>query len=123
MQREALLSLNDYGTPKEITKLDVINLKIIRLILYEPGTSPDQPEKGVGLVSKYRYLREDGLEELKRHIKDQINTYMPALMGVNVRLSMEKHILYLAISANETLYEWSYDGKSLKNVSLGDLDG
>ena len=118
---DAVLSLNNFNTPKIIQGYESINMKIIRLILYEPGTSPDFPDKGVGLISKYRYLTQNNLNELMDRIKDQINTYLPEFNGVDVQLEIYKGILNIGISIDNVLYEYSYDGEIIKNRTTHDL--
>lgn len=118
---DAVLSIDNFNTPKIISGYDAINTKLIRLILYEPGTSPDFPDKGVGLVSKFRYLTQDNLIELSECIKDQINTYLPDFNGIDVRLEIYKGILSIAIGIDNVLYEYSYNGDQIKNQTLYSL--
>lgn len=121
MNQDALLSLNKYNTPKIIDGLSLINLQIIRLLLYEPGTSPDFPDKGFGLVSKYRYIEVSKLPELEREMERHISFWLPGLEQVTVSLEFKNHTLHIGIAADEVFYEYTYDGTSLKNKTINDI--
>lgn len=121
MKQDALLSLNKYNTPEIIDGLSLINLQIIRLLLYEPGTSPDFPDKGFGLASKYRYMKVNELSELERDIERHISFWLPGLEQVTVSLELKNHILHIGIAADEVFYEYTYDGTSLKNKTVNDI--
>ena len=118
---EALLALNEFNTPKIIKDLDVVNAKIIRLIMYEKGTSPDQPDKGFGLRSRYRLAKEDELPNMEIDLKKQISVYLPKLQGVTVKMELLNKILYIGIEADNALFEYSYDGDKIKPRSLSDI--
>lgn len=124
-QIDMLMSIDEFNTPKTISNLSLINLKMVRLMLMEPGTFPDQPDRGFGLVSRYRYMQftDGNLIELQHDLKKHIETWMPYLEGVDVVLEVKNKVLNIGISANEVFYEYTYDGKSLKNVTLDDAGG
>lgn len=119
--QDALLSLDNFNTPKILNGLDAVNLKIMRLILFEPGTDPDQPNKGVGLRSKFRYITGDRLHDITDRIKDQISTYLPEFSGVNVEVELYREVLHIGIVVDKVLYEFSYDGERINNQSLSSL--
>lgn len=118
---DAVLSLDNFNTPKIVRGLDAVNLKIMRLILFEPGTDPDQPDKGVGLRSRFRYMTTDNLLELSDCITEQISTYLPEFTGVDVQVEIYREQLHIAIVADKVLYEFSYDGERINNQSLNAL--
>lgn len=118
---DAVLALDNFNTPKILHGLDAVNIKIMRLILFEPGTDPDQPDKGVGLRSRFRYIKANNLLELRDCIKDQIATYLPEFSGVDVQVEIYREVLHLAIVADRVLYEFSYDGERINNQSLNAL--
>ena len=119
--REAVLALNEFNTPKMLKDLEVVNTKIIRLMLYEPGTSPDQPEKGFGLRSKWRLSKETDLPNMEIELKRQIATYLPKLQGVRIKMEMINKILHIAIEADKALFEYSFDGNELKPRTLDNI--
>ena len=118
---EPVMSLDQYNRPKVLKNLDVMNLKFIRLLLMEPGTWPDQPDKGVGLVSRFRYIRETDLTEITTDYEKQIYEYIPDIAGVTATLELKKGVLHISVTADETLYEYTYDGKSIKNITMEDV--
>lgn len=119
--KEALLTLNEFNTPKIIKDLDVVNTKIIRLMMYEKGTSPDQPDKGFGLRSRYRLAKEDELPTMEIDLKKQISVFLPTLQGVDVKMEIRNKILYIGIEADNALFEYSYDGEKIKPRTLRDI--
>lgn len=124
-QEDMVMSVDEFNTPRVIRDLSLINLKMVRLMLMEPGTFPDQPERGFGLVSRYRYMTytDDELLRLQTDLKNHIETWMPYLNGVDVVLEVKNKVLNIGISANEVFYEYTYDGKSMRNVTLDDIGG
>lgn len=119
--KEAVLQLNEFNTPKILKDLDVVNIKIVRLMLYEPGTSPDQPEKGFGLRSRWRLSLENDLPYMEIELKKQISTYLPKLQGVSIKMEIQNKILHIAIEADNALFEYSFDGNELKPRTLNQI--
>ena len=122
-QEDMLLSIDDFDTPKVIKNLELMNLKIIRLLLLEPGTYPDQPDRGFGLQSKYRYMTfdESTLLEFKMDLKRCIDTWLPIASDVDVYISVKNKVLNIGVKADEVFYEYTYDGKDLKEATLEDI--
>ena len=52
---EPLMSINKFNKPKVLQEPDSGVIRIVRLILLEPGTIQTHPDMGVGIVSKFRY--------------------------------------------------------------------
>ena len=71
--KEYVLSTNSFKKPKVLTGKTAIATLLVRIILLEPGTDPLQPEMGVGLVSKYRFLNGPLEVDLKNDIKSQVS--------------------------------------------------
>ena len=81
------LSTNSFKKPKVFTDYQAIGLLIVRLLLMEPGTDPIRPEMGVGLISRYRFVTEDKLIDLRQRIEDQLSTYLPGLEATTISFS------------------------------------
>lgn len=121
MVTEYTMGLNDLNQPREYHGTDAINLFLMRLILVNPGTFPEHPDLGVGLVANYRYITKDKLDELKDKIKEQITKYLPQYSGVEVNLILQGKTLFISITIDDTIYQFKSDGTSLKKVELSDL--
>ena len=119
-QEDMLLSLNDYNTPKVVTDTELMNIKILRLLLLEPGTYPDQPDRGFGIQSRYRYMLFDeaSLIEFKTELKRCIDQWFPTGNNVEIYVSLEKKIMNIGIVINDVFYEYIYDGENLKESTL-----
>lgn len=118
---ECTMSVNDFKKPLILEDRDAIYQLLVHLILLEPGTNKSHPRMGVGLVSRYRYMKEGQEKELEKEIKDQINTYLPDLMQTDVKVIPNGSNLVIAISANGVLYQYELSKQSDNIVSLKDL--
>ena len=116
MATEHVLSFDEFKRPKSLTGNSATNLRLMRLLLHEPGKSADHPNMGVGIVSRFRYILEDQLNELSTEISQQIATYLPELQGVDITLSLRNKILSITIIADNVMYEYQADGTTLKNL-------
>lgn len=106
MQKEYVLSLNDFKEPKVLEGKAAIATILVRLILLNPGTIPDHPLMGVGLVEKYRYSFPDNVLELKKEIKRQIQLYLPRYQGAEVDVLLNKdNTLTIGIQIDDVLYQ------------------
>lgn len=106
MQKEYVLSLNDFREPKVLEGKAAIATILVRLILLNPGTMPDRPLMGVGLVEKYRYSFKENVDELRKEIKRQIQTYLPRYQGAEVNVLLNKdNSLTIGIEIDEVLYQ------------------
>ena len=83
-EREYLLSTTVLNQPEVFEKQQAIAMLLMRLILLNPGSDPLHPEMGVGIVN-YRYAM-GRLDELKKRVADQINTYLPCFPAGNVEI-------------------------------------
>lgn len=106
MQKEYVLSLNDFREPKVLEGKAAIATILVRLILLNPGTMPDRPLMGVGLVEKYRYSFPEDVNELKKEIKRQIQLYLPRYQGAEVDVLLNKdNTLTIGVKIDEVLYQ------------------
>jgi hypothetical protein len=106
---EYFLGTNEFNRPSVWTDVDATYVLLIRLILLEPGTYPNHPRMGVGLVSRYRYAKAEELNNLKNDIQDQITTYLPQFSSIDVELTLTNtKDLYIQIIINGIAYELVY---------------
>jgi hypothetical protein len=106
---EYFLGTNEFNRPSVWTDVDATYVLLIRLILLEPGTYPNHPRMGVGLVSRYRYAKAEELNNLKDDIQDQITTYLPQFSSIDVELTLTNtKDLYIQIIINGIAYELVY---------------
>ena len=118
--KEYTMSVNSFNEPLVYSGKDATALKILRLLLLEPGTINSRPKMGIGIVSKYRFSIEDDLNDLSDNIKEQIRTYLPDSTLHEVVLELKEKKLYISIKIDEDFYVYDLDEQS-KNLSLADL--
>jgi hypothetical protein len=105
-----VLSLNDFNRPKVFDNSDAAYVYIIQLILLEPGKIQSHPKMGIGIRSRYRYVNEDNFfENLKFDIKNQIETYLPELVNVDITLTHNDHVLGFIIDTSTGTYVVAYN--------------
>ena len=109
--------------PKELKGIDATHIRILRLILKEPGSSPDFPLMGIGIRSKFRFIDERHLGDIEDEIKNQMSQYLPECLGTRIGLKLVNKVLYIGISANDVTYEYSFNGKHLRTVTLNEMKG
>ncbi len=109
---EHLLSVNSYEEPKVLYDHNAIYTLIIRLLLLDPGKDPDRPDKGVGLLSLYRYSFESDIDALRLRVKDQIKTYLPDLISVDVNLEVFGSTLGIYVKTENVTYGIKFDPDS-----------
>lgn len=117
--KEYFLSVNKFDEPTEVIDAQAIQTLIIRLLIMNPGESDINPEAGVGLYTKWRYCDSEKLPELESTIQDQLNTYIPILLGceVNVELDEEEvHMYVITIKIAKSMYVFAADTTS-QNIS------
>ena len=109
--REYFIGIDEFNRPKVYTDQHATFVLLIRLILLEPGTYPNHPDMGVGLVSRYRFVMKEKLGELQTRIQNQINTYLPEFSAVNVEVSYEEQHKYtqISITIDEITYKMTYN--------------
>lgn len=119
--REHLLSLDDIGQPKIVDmrtiKTGVLNSAVVlisKLICMQKGNRPDQPNMGVDIRRRYRFGYESELTMLQNDIEEQIATYLPEFLPVDVQVGIrtndgEKNIIIISITIRNVMYQLSYD--------------
>ena len=115
------MSVNNFNEPLVYSGKNATALKILRLLMLEPGTNNSRPRMGVGIVSKYRFSIEDDLNELSDNIKEQIKTYLPDSTLHDVILELKDKKLYITIRIDEDLYIYNLDEEN-RILSLADLN-
>lgn len=118
--KEYVMTVNEFNEPRVYSGKDSTALKILRLLLLEPGTISSRPTMGVGIVSKYRFSIEDDLNELSDVIKEQIRTFLPDSILHDVVLELKDKSLQISIRIDEDFYVYDLDEQS-KILSIADL--
>lgn len=103
------LSVDDFQNPKVYKNGDAILTLLTRLLLLEPGTIQSHPEMGVGLISKYRYSVEGSAPLLQSDFQRQLDTYLPQLQGVKVRVVEKGKSYFITAEFERVLYGISFD--------------
>ena len=100
---EPLMSINKFHKPKVLQEPDSGVIRIVRLILLEPGTIQTHPDMGVGIVSKFRYSIDVDIDSLNNRIKNQIETYLPMYTAVNVdcNLDVDKKCINISVKSDQ----------------------
>jgi hypothetical protein len=104
---EYTLSVNKFNTPERLINQEAIMTVICRLLLLTPGTMPDHPDMGVGLVSRWRYGDTKDLDKLRQEINNQILKYLPRFQGAQIELSMDPEnpkVLMIAMRLNTSMF-------------------
>ena len=93
--RDYLLDLNDLGLPRVIDmsriesgRMNPAIISIIRLIMMRKGIDPDRPDMGIDIVGRYRFSFTSELSTLESEIQEQITTYLPEFLPVEVNISL-----------------------------------
>lgn len=104
--REYHLGVDHFKQPDTAYGKKAIGVMLIRLLLLEPGTDPMRPNMGIGLVSKYRYMFPDKLNELRDDIYNQLDTYLYPYQRLEVILTAQDKELHLDITINDETYQY-----------------
>ena len=105
--REYFIGIDEFNHPKVYTDQHATFVLLIRLILLEPGTYPNHPDMGVGLVSRFRYSMDVDMGKLSNTIKEQIMTYLPQFTLTDVRCVLgddetgDKKVIRIYITSEE----------------------
>ena len=101
--KEYLLSVNNFNEPAALEGKQAIGLLLVRLILMEPGTDPLHPDMGVG-IRQYRYAI-GKLEQLRKSVENQINTYLPEFANASVSIiTCPDKTCNIEIAIDDTVY-------------------
>lgn len=119
MVKEYVMSINNFKEPKVLEGQEAIATLLVRLILLQPGTIPDRPNMGVGLVENYRYSDKSGVMELQKRIQQQIGLYLPKFQGAEVNVTLNKNnTLTIGILIDDVLYKYETSEQTDNDVSL-----
>lgn len=120
--REYLVGTDDFNNPKVVYGKKAIGVIVCRLLLLEPGTDPMRPEMGVGIVSKYRYMFPDNLNELKRDIAYQLNKYLFPYQRVAITMWVETDkTLRMDIVIDDNTYKYVIEEQEDNRITLEEL--
>lgn len=120
--REYLIGTDDFNNPKVVYGKKAIGVIVCRLLLLEPGTDPMRPEMGVGIVSKYRYMFPDNLNELKRDIAYQLNKYLFPYQRVAITMWVETDkTLRMDIVIDDNTYKYVIEEQEDNRITLEEL--
>lgn len=116
--REYVLSTNEFMQPKVFKKDQAAYTDIIRLFLLDPGTNQTHPEMGIGIRSRYRFSDTSEIFKLEQEVKDQMQTYLPNLLTMDIQIETYGTTLAIFItSENDDIYALGY------NTETGDMGG
>lgn len=118
---EYLLSTNKYNRPTVLKDRDTVNMLLLRLLMLTPGSMPLHPKMGVGVVSKWRYSDMDNISELETEIENQISTYLPMLLPVQVTVTENEDVdkeIIIDINVDNIVYSYTTNSGG---ISLSDL--
>jgi hypothetical protein len=128
--REYLLELDDLGKPRvvdlSVIKSGVMNsavVLLVKLIVMRKGTIPDIPDMGIDIKGRYRFAFDSELIMLQDDIEQQVATYIPELLPVDVKCTMsqtEHGCVNIRIAVNKNIFEIVYDKDSSKIKYLND---
>ncbi len=108
--KEYAMSLDDFLNPTTYQGKSAVEILICRLILLEPGTFETHPDMGVGIVSRFRNMKETELPELDSEITRQMTTYLPFVYGVQVQTKfIGKGRIRITIKASDEVFALTYD--------------
>lgn len=101
--REYTFGVTNFKHPKVLIDSDAIGVRLMELIMMEPGDDPLHPDMGVGL-NTYRYGL-DTLSKLQSRVAKQIDTYLPMYAGVSVSIiRTPDRCCNIEILINDTTY-------------------
>ena len=105
LEREYTLSITPLNRPEILKNQEAIAMLLLRLILLNPGSDPLHPDMGVGIIN-YRYAM-GKLEELKKRVEEQINTYLPCFPAGDVEIKiLPNKLCNINITINDTVYTY-----------------
>lgn len=118
--REYLFTVNDFNEPETVEGKPAIALLLVRLIMMDKGTDPLHPGMGVG-IRRYRYSISN-LEELRKEVQYQIETYLPCYQNADVAIIRTKDkVCNIEITIGDTTYV--YDSKTAPiPITLSDIE-
>lgn len=120
--REALLSIDKFEKPTLLKGNDAVYTLLLRLLMITPGTFQSHPNLGVGIATRWRYMDQEDIPNLKTEIEDQIAKYLPKFQYVDVDLEPNENSMELDVKINidNTLYTFKTDSQN-NTVNLTEL--
>lgn len=116
------LSTDHFKQPEVIKNREAVGLLIARLILLEPGTNPNRPDMGVGLVSHFREMFPNDLPSLKRRLYNQLSTYLPQYANAEIELTAAPNDqLEFKITIDENVFKYVTVEQEDNKVTLTQL--
>lgn len=123
MIKEYLLTTDAFKKPMELEGKKAIGVMLTRLLILEKGQNPLHPDMGVGIGTKYRYMMESELDDLKQVITNQVATYLPRYQTVAVYLVPQTSgLLNIHIKIDDTVYVYDSE-QAEKQVAISDYSG
>lgn len=122
--KEYVMSINEFVQPKVLKGESAAYIDIIRLFLLEPGTNQTHPEMGIGIRSRYRFSDTSEISTLREEVKEQIETFLPHLVTMDIQIETFGTTLAIFITADdESIYGIKYDTGSgdIGILTLDDL--
>lgn len=122
--KEYLLSINEFVQPKVLKGESAAFVDILRLFLLEPGTNQTHPNMGIGIRSRYRFSDASEIGTLKQEVQDQIQTYIPNLLIMDIQIETFNSTLAIFISSkDDNVYAISYntDTGKIGGLTLDDI--
>lgn len=117
--REYTFSVDKYKNPNTVTDINAKALRLMELIMMEPGDDPLHPDMGVGIKS-YRYSFTE-IDVLEKRIADQIRTYLPFYQNIEVTGTMNKDkTINVTIKLDGVAYVYD-SATSSKPITLSDI--
>lgn len=113
--KDSVIGIDNFNRPRIIKDVEAYYTMLVRLILLNPGTIKTHPTMGVGLIRNWRFCDEAELPQLEKVIYDQISTYIPELLVVDVKAKYDNMVLILeVILEKERIILETADFKELK---------
>ena len=117
--REYSFGVDSFNKPVVVEGKDAIGMRLMQLIMMEPGDDPLHPDMGVG-IKTYRYSV-NTLNDLKKRVEDHISTYLPIYQNVNVAiLRTPDKVINIEINLGEVTYVYDSNNTS-KPITLDDI--
>ena len=118
-RREYLCSIDNFNRPTVVDDESAVGLRLLALLMMEPGSNPLHPDMGVG-IRNYRYGI-NTLSDLEDRIRDQIKTYLPMSQLDNVAIvRTPDKVLNIEIKIGEEIFNFN-SADTANPISIADL--
>lgn len=117
--REYSFGVDKFNKPTVLKDKEAIGIRLMELIMMEPGDDPLHPDMGVGLRT-FRY-GVNNLEDLRSRVQKQIETYLPFYQNADVAIiRTPDKVVNIEISLGGMKYIYDSNNTS-KPITLDDL--